>query len=177
MINTTVENNLLYTPISKQYAHIIGVDPGVSHLALILYDWQYHKILKSTEIDIKKLDYSYKELYRLLIHILDSWTDYYVKLVYEKPFFTPITLGKNTRTLEVIGILKLACEECNVPFVEMSPAEIKKELTGKGKADKTEVANKVNELFNLGKVSFHIADAVATAYTYHNKYNKVNIDN
>lgn len=144
---------------------ILGIDPGVKNLGVAKVDMAEKKVLYATTIDCNP---GY-------IYVLNEITKHFSDILsigLEKPFFTPLTLANNIRTLEVIGIIKLAIQlhnfnnpESSALLTELSPASIKKEITGNGRADKKEVAIAVKNIFNHDSYNSHEADAVAIAYT------------
>jgi crossover junction endodeoxyribonuclease RuvC len=84
----------------------------------------------------------------------------------EKLFF-----AQNTTTAmdvaEARGVVRLAAAEHSVPVVEFTPAQIKKALTGDGKANKAAMEMMITKLLNLPAVPKpdDAADALAVALT------------
>lgn len=87
--------------------------------------------------------------------------------IFEKPFF-----GKNASTTirlaETRGALMAACSREKVKLQEITPAEVKKLITGSGRADKEMVVLALKSLinFDLQGLPFDVADAVAIALCY-----------
>lgn len=138
---------------------ILGVDSGVNNIGLAIIDSENLSVLYSICYKLS----SYSEFYYYFYKFLTLYTP--VRLAIEKPFFSPLTIGKNTRTLETIGIQKLIAEQLNISYQEYAPTTIKKRITGNGKASKDEVIEKVQDKFNFITKNTHIADAIAVAYT------------
>lgn len=88
----------------------------------------------------------------------------------EKLFF-----GKSSttamRVAEARGVALLMCAQSGAPVFEFAPAQIKKALTGDGKATKASMQKMVKELLRLPKPPKpdDAADALAVAITASNK--------
>ncbi|MBN1222347.1 MAG: crossover junction endodeoxyribonuclease RuvC [Candidatus Aminicenantes bacterium] len=87
----------------------------------------------------------------------------------ENPFYaqnikTAITLG------QVRGATLVAIASCELPLSEYSPLEIKKAVTGYGRADKYQVITMVKALLQIQDESLNsdAADALATAFCHIN---------
>ena len=155
---------------------ILGIDPGVQNCGLAWFDTttNTYTLFNMYDIDEKEINdkdelvISVRKYHKFFNYLLSFLTkvDY---VAIEKPFFMPHTLANNIRTLEVIGIIKLACEHHNIPYKEYSPATIKKQVTGSGRATKQFVTEGINKLFDLNLVSTHLVDAASVAYTFFKK--------
>jgi crossover junction endodeoxyribonuclease RuvC len=65
------------------------------------------------------------------------------------------------------GVILLAGEQANLPLIELTPAEIKKSVTGNGRATKEQVQHAITSILKLlepPKPS-DVADALAIAIT------------
>jgi crossover junction endodeoxyribonuclease RuvC len=87
----------------------------------------------------------------------------------ENPFFaqnikTAITLG------QVRGAVLVAVASRNCPLYEYSALEIKKAVTGYGRADKTQVKTMIKTLLNMQETDLgtDAADALAAAFCHLN---------
>lgn len=80
-----------------------------------------------------------------------------------------VFFAKNKKTAKKVfqakGVLILACQQRKIPFFEYSPLEIKKALTGYGRAEKIQTQKMVKVELGLDKVPnpTHVADALACA--------------
>jgi crossover junction endodeoxyribonuclease RuvC len=96
--------------------------------------------------------------------------DYSIEAIgYEAPYMNK---GANAMGLYfVAGLINLKAGQFNLPVVPLSPATVKKEVTGSGKAEKVQVEKKVKELlqpFTSETISFntdHESDAAAICIT------------
>ncbi len=77
--------------------------------------------------------------------------------------------GQNSRTAMAVGqargIVLLVLAQANLPYVEMSPAEVKQAVTGYGRAEKRQVQLMVQRLLGLDEYPKpdDVADALAIA--------------
>lgn len=152
---------------------ILGIDPGVQNMAFAVLDTKEQKIIKHK---VHSWGESYVEVMTDVYNLLDKYKVDAVAI--EKPFFRPRTLAKNIRTLELIGVIKVAIDslnenykDANVKITEYAPSEIKKAFTGKGNADKDFVISRAKELFGFVTETSHEADAIAVAVTHDIKTN------
>ncbi|MBR6098419.1 crossover junction endodeoxyribonuclease RuvC [bacterium] len=124
---------------------ILGIDPGMAIVgySLIDYDGQKCSLISSGSIQTKKGD---RESARLLEIYNDMQT--IVKelkpdvAAIEKLFF----VHNQTTVMPVAharGVILTVLEQHNIPIGEYTPMEVKKVLTGFGRADKKEVEQMV----------------------------------
>lgn len=163
---------------------VLGIDPGVNNLGISLIKVdsivnklyiieQIHYTLTKNknncyvnlERDLSVLFLKYVKIDKELL-LSDFFISNIDMISIEKPFFSSKTYANNIRTLEVIGIIKFLANKFNIEFIEYSPATIKKKVTGNGRADKQDIINSINKLFNITLKNNHIADATACALTY-----------
>jgi len=80
----------------------------------------------------------------------------------EKPgVWGRISVGMAQR--EKQGLVRSVCEAPKVPLVDYQPQEIKKAVTGYGRADKAQVGRCVRMLVKIASSDQHILDAAAIA--------------
>jgi len=168
-----------YTKIdyTKENNIIVGIDPGVQHIGIAIFDILNPQNIITMEYSLEKKKSAYFLLYMFFIEdVIDTYKPSYV--VIEKPFFTPKTLANNIRTLEVIGIIKTACQtpEVIIPTTELSPCTIKKRITGTGKAKKDDVIKSVRKHYPNTSFSSHTADALSVALTFYAEKESINIE-
>jgi crossover junction endodeoxyribonuclease RuvC len=86
-------------------------------------------------------------------------------VVIEKFFF--YRMGNTILVAQARGVIMLVLAQCNLPFVEFTPAQVKQALTGYGNADKAEVQQAVARELNLETIPRpdDAADALALALT------------
>jgi len=141
---------------------ILGIDTGKANIGLASYDTTSKEVICYPNQRVDML----KDYYKVFKDFI--FNNEFDICCFEKPFFTSQTLNRNIKTLEVIGIQKLVCEQEFLPYYEVSPKSVKKHMTGNGNAKKDAVIESVNNMFNLqiNDKNSHMADAVAIAYTF-----------
>lgn len=82
--------------------------------------------------------------------------------------FTGINQHSALRLGETRGAIIAALRRLQIGIFEITPAEVKKIVTGKGHATKEEIALTIAVLlkFQRGKLPFDVTDAAAVAYSY-----------
>lgn len=68
---------------------------------------------------------------------------------------------------EVRGVIYLAAQEMEIPVVEVRPTEVKRALTGSGRADKKQMERAIRQFLKIEGAfgSSHAGDALALALT------------
>jgi len=147
---------------------IMGVDPGLRATGFAVLELGNDGFRLAEVGDIKPplrqpLPARLEKLFTTLEATLKKWQPQAMALekVYSEVLFphTAIVMG------HVRGIICLAAERAGVELVEFPPTEIKKALTGFGRASKEQMGSAVARLVGLPKppASEHIADALALA--------------
>ncbi len=148
----------------------LGIDPGTATTGFGIIkknenQKQEFKILEFGVIETnKKLSDSarLKVLYDDLVSVIKKYSPKYVGV--EKLFFT-----KNQTTAMTVsqarGVVLLACQQANIPLLELTPLQVKNTLCGYGKADKKQIQSMVQKTFNLKRIPKpdDAADALAIA--------------
>ena len=79
-------------------------------------------------------------------------------------------VGRNVKTFgvlkEVVGVIRMAAYDCNIPMILYSPTTVKKAVGGKGNSKKEEVAVLINAMFAIEETNLDITDACAIGMTY-----------
>jgi crossover junction endodeoxyribonuclease RuvC len=154
---------------------VLGIDPGTATTGygLVHLDSKGRLKLKSfgwirTEKNgspAKRLEIIHQQMLSLLSrHQPDA-------VAIERLFFfsnakTVISVG------QAQGVLLLACAKCNIPVYEYTPAQIKKEIGGNGRADKSLMKRTIRSIFSIRapkrkKTHFDdCCDAIAIALTH-----------
>ncbi|MEO0074639.1 MAG: crossover junction endodeoxyribonuclease RuvC [candidate division WOR-3 bacterium] len=87
--------------------------------------------------------------------------------VIESLFFRQQSARSVIYSAHLRGALFYLLFKLNIPVIEVTPAKVKKVLTGNGRASKAQINYMVRKLYKLdGKVNEHAADALAVAYCY-----------
>lgn len=149
---------------------IMGVDPGLSALGfgIVDKDGDRLRVVSTGTIQTKpawgfpgRLQY----LHDRVRSVIDEFKP--EALVMEKPIFcqnikTALTLG------QAGGMAVLAAAETGLQFYEFTPLEVKKAVTGNGRAAKDQVSRMVQVLLAHDEPldSEHVSDALACAICY-----------
>lgn len=157
---------------------ILGIDPGIAttgfgvlktkkrgNFELVAFDWIH---TNKNHADQERLAVIHRQIRGV---IRDFEPDV---IAIERLFFA--TNAKTAISVsEATGVIKLAASSKKVPIAEYTPMEIKKEITGYGRADKKEVKQKIRKILsirspNRKKTHFDdICDALAVAICHAKK--------
>jgi len=162
-------------PILKMNKIILGLDPGLASLGygaiscqivpgkqdenlVSLIDCGVIKTTPKQEMG-QRLKTIYEDLHSVIEQVKPDLA------VAEKLFF--YKMGNTILVAQARGVLTLVLAQCGVPLFEFTPAQIKKALTGRGNADKSEVQEAVARELELGYIPKpdDAADALAVALT------------
>ena len=154
---------------------VLGIDPGTTRIGWAL--------LKVNKKNINPIDYGCWETTKetqgqRLINIAKNLNSLIKKhrpsvVAIEKVFFF-----KNAKTVmsisEAIGVIILTIEKNHLPYIELTPLEIKSNLLGYGRADKKDIQKTIQYVFSLEVMPKpdDITDALAVALAGINKINK-----
>jgi len=151
---------------------ILGIDPGTIRCGYAIIETKPTlKLIDAGFIKIKekKLQYQLSELIEGLDLIYNSSID---EVAIEDIFYAynPKTVLK---LAQFRGALSLRILQIHGNFSEYTPLQIKKALTGNGKAKKEQVAFMVKRILGVKKEikPFDITDAIAIAITHYQRVN------
>jgi crossover junction endodeoxyribonuclease RuvC len=144
----------------------LGIDPGLERTGYGYVAWkgEPRHITHGTIVTPRRftpaarLAYLYRRFKKLLARRTPD------QAIVEEIFFT-----RNVRTAiavaEARGVILLALAEAGVPCITLTPNEVKRGLTGYGKADKAQVRRMVQKILRLARCpqSDDAADALAMA--------------
>lgn len=144
---------------------ILGIDPGSKATGFGIVDLiegrlfhVHHGIIQPKRGDFPSKLLNIHEKAASLLEDFKPDTLIIEKTFYSKNFQSALKLG------QVRGIVILAAAQRGVPIFEYTPAEIKKALTGSGRADKTQVCKMVSALLGIeDTLSPDASDALAIA--------------
>ena len=149
---------------------VLGIDPSIKStgFGIIEYSQKTYSVLKHGVIRPSRSQLFHHKINHIRSHLEDLIARFEPEEVaIENPFYaqnikTAITLG------QVRGATLVAIATHNCSLYEYSPLEIKKAVTGYGRADKNQVKMMVKTLLNLEdeKLETDASDALATAYCH-----------
>jgi len=144
---------------------IMGVDLGLRELGYAVLEKS--KVVKAGKIKVKSKNPLEKRVYTIyeeFKRLLDDLNPDIV--VYESAFYSVNPRSYSALSLS-LGAVLIASAEKGKKVEELTPAEIKKSITGKGNAGKNAVKYMVSKILNIEKISDeHISDAIACALCY-----------
>ncbi len=137
---------------------ILGIDPGTQYCAFAL-------VSPSTLVSSQLLRQpTLHDIYQSLSDLYQRYS--YDLIAVERPF-----LGKNVQSAfrlgEIVGIIKFFAQKHQLTFVEITPSQIKKAITGNGRASKEKVLRWLQAQDWLHTIPDHldVSDAIAVALT------------
>lgn len=155
---------------------ILGIDPGsrVTGYALLRGRRQptvAPRDLEIVEAGVFKVDAKLPYIERVgLLHatLFDLLSHFRPQVcVIEKAFFGA-NISSALKLGEIRGAFMAACARAEVAMAEITPAEVKKTVTGNGRAEKSEVAAALKALLGveLGNLPLDASDAIAMAFCF-----------
>lgn len=153
---------------------ILGIDPGLAACGYGVVDAPEHGQPVALEFGViataKHLPQGerLKDIQESTIALIETWRP--VVMVVERMIFTQARAHAQ-QTSEARGAVLAAAAHHGVPVVEYTPQEAKLEVTGSGRAEKEEVQEAIQALFDLPHLPRpnHAADALAMCVTYINR--------
>ncbi len=149
---------------------ILGIDPWVRKLWYALIE-KNMKIVDSGILLLEKKSPTREDQYQRMIEIEEYFTKLIKKnkiqtMCMEKLFFTKFNQNNAEFVYGIRSILITLCMKNNIQIKEYTPIEVKKFITGNGKAEKNLVQKCVMKIYNLKDFpEFNdAADALALAY-------------
>ncbi len=149
---------------------ILWIDPGVRKLGYALIDWAL-KIHDSGILLQKKTAPTRKDQFERMLQISSFFEALFkekkISIVsMEKLFFTKFNQNNAEFVYGIRWILLMMALKYGAEIREFSPIELKKYITGNGKADKLLVQKMIMKLFRLQELPEYndAADALGLAY-------------
>ena len=149
---------------------ILGIDPGLRAMGygVVAREGAVLRLVDSGTIETRAKDPFPDRLRRLYTGVTEVIARHQPDvLVMEKPIYC-----QNMKTALVLGqaggAAILAAAQAGIELVEFTPLEVKKAVTGKGRAGKEQVQKMVKVLLDLRELPpvDHISDALACAICY-----------
>jgi len=148
---------------------ILGIDPGTAIVGYAIISLKDNELVA---IDYGCIKTSKKEIFSKRLSQIYHGIDILIKK--NKPdqiAIENIYFAKNVKTAmrvsEARGVAILAAAENKIEVVEFTPLQVKKALTGYGRASKNQIQQMVKIVFKLKKIPRpdDVADALAIALT------------
>lgn len=146
---------------------ILGIDPGTAQTGYGIIDCSKEGLKKIDHGTIKTSvnDHPPQRLKSIHLQITKVLQEHKPKVMVIESLFFNVNAKSASAVGQAIGVVKLAAAQKKIQVLEYSPLRIKKELTGKGRADKKEIQSEVRKRLRLRKIPrpTHAADALAVA--------------
>lgn len=151
---------------------ILGIDPGVRKLGFALISKDL-RIIDSWILLQDQKNPSRKDQFHRMSQIFDFFQEMFQKnkiekICMEKLFFTKYNQNNAEFVFGIRGILMMLAIKNGAALQEFSPIELKKFITGNGKAEKLLVQRTVMKIFKLQEMPEYndAADALGLAYLW-----------
>lgn len=149
--------------------NILGIDPGTRNMgyAIVSLDKGKLSLVEAGLVKMKAEDLQY-QVPQMAEAIEQLFTSHKIDEVAVESMFYAHNPKTTIKLAQFRGALMLKLLQEFGKFDEYTPLQIKKALTGKAKADKTQVAFMVKRLLNIKKEikPLDITDAIAVAITH-----------
>lgn len=162
-------------PKSKKFSKhgkekiILGIDPGTHRIGYSILKMDSKRNLKLIEYGTKEIE-SKADLKTSLLFIQKSIRTLVKKhepsLACIEELFFYKNLKTATSVLQARGVILLTLYEKNIPVVELTATQIKKGISGSGRADKPQIKRAIELLLNVPKLKGldDSWDAIAIAF-------------
>ncbi len=165
----------MYDRATLNLMKILGIDPGTATTGYGSLNWDGNGIFSlhkfgwietdKTLAATVRLNSIYRQMMLLLTEMKPD------AMIMEKVFFF-----SNAKTIirvsQAQGVILLAADHCGIPVHELTPSEVKKIVTGNGRAKKPEMQTVIKRILKFktpDKKKTHfddVADALAVALSY-----------
>ena len=149
--------------------NILGIDPGSRNLgyAIVRMQNSQPKFLEAGLVRIEPGDFQY-QLSQMIEGLDLVFSAHAIDQVAMEDIFYAYNPKTVLKLAQFRGAIALRIIQMHGPFSEYTPLQVKKALTGKGKATKEQVAYMVQKLLGITRPirPFDITDAIAVALTH-----------
>ncbi len=148
---------------------ILGIDPGSRNLGYCILNFSNNRYSLAEAGLIKISSNSLQQQIEQLADGIDQIFDHHeIDQVAIEDIFYAYNPKTVLKLAQIRGALSLKILQKSGYFHEYTPLQVKKALTGNGKADKAQVAFMVKRLLNISKEikPYDITDAMAIAITH-----------
>lgn len=145
----------------------LGIDQGLANIGLVIIDDENKKVIhkevfktNSKKTLPERINLIYERIQKLI-------TQYNVDVMATENIFAPVAkTSKRMLNINMItGIINLLAHQNNIRLINISPKQIKKYITGSGKAEKELVQSNIEKILNETFKEEHDSDAASIAWT------------
>lgn len=155
-------------PTTPQYIRVMGIDPGLTRCGLSVADGGQGRGVVPIAVGVARTpsDASLEDRLLRLSNAAEEWMDRYEPdVVAMERLFERGNVSTVMHTAHAVGVLVLAAARRGIPVYMYTPSEVKKALTGNGRADKKQMTAMVTRILGLSAPPkpADAADALAIA--------------
>ena len=147
---------------------VMGIDPGLTRCGLSVADGGRGRAVTPIAVGVARTPSDIEQQDRLqrLANAAEEWMDRYEPdVVAIERIFERGNVSTVMQTAHAVGVLMLAAARGGLPVHMYTPSEVKKALTGNGRADKAQMTTMVTRILGLSEPPkpADAADALALA--------------
>ncbi|MCP1387187.1 crossover junction endodeoxyribonuclease RuvC [Corynebacterium sp. TA-R-1] len=154
--------------MSLEGLRVMGIDPGLTRCGLSMVQAGRGRQIIPVAVGVVRTPSSAELAERLLriSNAVGDWMDEYKPdVVAMERIFERGNVSTVMHTAHAVGVMVLAAAERGIPVHEYTPSEVKKAISGNGRADKKQMTNMITRILGLGEPPkpADAADALAIA--------------
>lgn len=154
--------------MSLEGIRVMGIDPGLTRCGLSVVQGGRGRAVIPIAVGVVRTpsDMDLGERLLRISRAVSEWMDdYQPQVVGIERLFERGNVSTVMHTAHASGVLMLAAAERGIPVHHYTPSEVKKSITGNGRADKKQVTNMVTRILGLSEPPkpADAADALALA--------------
>lgn len=147
---------------------VMGVDPGLTRCGLSVADSVSGRNVLPVAVGVARTpsDVPIEDRMLRLSNVVEQWMDKYDPDVMAiERLFERSSVSTVLQTAHGVGVIMLAAARRGIPVHQYTPSEVKKALTGNGRADKAQMTQMVTRVLGLSEAPqpADAADALALA--------------
>lgn len=151
-----------------QGLRVMGIDPGLTRCGLSVVQAGHGRSVVPVSVGVVRTPPDVpleQRLLRLSVAVEDWMDDYRPDVVAVERVFERGNVSTVMNTAHAVGVLMLSAARRGIPVHQYTPSEVKKALTGNGRADKNQMTSMVTRILGLAEAPkpADAADALALA--------------
>lgn len=155
-------------PESMEGLRVMGIDPGLTRCGLSVVQAGRGRAVYPVAVGVVRTPSDmalHHRLHRLHAAVHDWITDYKPQVVAIERVFERSNVSTVMNTAHASGVLMLAAAEHGLDVTMYTPSEVKKAISGTGRADKAQMTNMITRILGLSEAPkpADAADALALA--------------
>lgn len=147
---------------------VMGIDPGLTRCGLSVVQAGRGRAVIPVSVGVVRTPPQSElteRLLRLSVAVREWMDDYKPDVVAIERVFERGDVSTVMQTAHAVGVLVLAAAECDIPVHMYTPSEVKKAISGNGRADKKQMTAMITRILGLSEPPkpADAADALALA--------------